>query len=87
MSCRIIPTGSIPADNIPVENVACGSLRYDVLCIVNTALKIKITMFCSHTVKKECYHLITILYFVRALQTKFPSGILHMCIEPTGMIF
>ena len=31
-------------------------------------------------------YVITILYFVRALQTKFPSGMLPVGIEPTGMI-
>jgi len=43
--CRIIPKGSLPADNIPVGNVVCGSLRYDMVYNLDRALIIRILFF------------------------------------------
>ena len=57
MLCRIIPTGSMPADNKAVRNSVCGSLRYDLVDNRDGALKIHKFKNLMHASGKECFTL------------------------------
>ena len=83
-SIILIP-GLIPADTIPDGNFVWRPLRYNVVYTLYS-LDVKFKRKEKHNFlfacfNKECYHFITIFYFVRALQTILPSGVL-----PAGMI-
>ena len=51
--CRIVPSDSIPAENIPVGPFVCGSLRYDVVNNLDGGLNFLLSFFSWHVLNTE----------------------------------